>query len=755
MMSVLLLLLLCVLTTWALPDVLWPTQFNNNPPTRRAYTTEFRMGRPARPVRLEIRFDVDDFIVLFRDQQSESPTFRYETLTGLPVNTRHTLLNGSDVIQINLQDIRVPVVSDPREEYDFGNIAPQCGSDCNGVLGLGPNSYAWTLWPDMSLSSHQLFGNRIHPLFRRGFGNPNNPLAAVQCTSDHSALCTIERVRTRLIEANKALESSITLESALDERPLLVHNHELIGPRLSFTELYNTVAGEEEERPLRLLTGDQGGTVFFPPYRVRFRLDDHFIAVPPAIHRRIFALHNIYDDQDLSQWEALEIRMPAMSDIDQRTRDRLSELGFNMLSRAAPGDQVEIVLRLHPRDYIIRISARDAPLALIRENVYSNDTIEVGTAILERFVMHKHAFSDLLIMYHHRETLKLSSVEQILALILIWVAARWTLVDIDNHRLTVTGAFYELFAIPMALLSCILPETAIQMQEFTHIYPFFLFVILLAALCHTILILRHAVEVVVRIGLPYEQERWHRLKDRPTASFAAYILRVLCYKVTILTSLWMIMVGRQHDGVATFFTALIHLYLFYEVVRILHTGWFYVFLLMSNGGVTTWEKWVYDWVVGDYETYEQHEAQQKRLKRVMVDSRLPKILESMHMVESFGVPLEEAVFESPEEEDNKPRKRAKKQKMKQKKLGKWASPYDTGVPVDLGVLLLTVLIPTLLLGVHFYFSHAYFIEPVVRRLSYNYERLLPLLMINLYLLVVFRAVLYNRLFFAQSMRRTL
>jgi hypothetical protein len=75
--------------------------------------------------------------------------------------------------------------------------------------------------------------------------------------------------------------------------------------------------------------------------------------------------------------------------------------------------------------------------------------------------------------------------------------------------------------------------------------------------------------------------------------FSLHVLRVFSNRIVLGTALWLLMVARQGDGVATAMSAFVHVYIVGEFFRVTVLLWFAHWSAQNEGGPTRWERWIF------------------------------------------------------------------------------------------------------------------------------------------------------------------
>lgn len=137
------------------------------------------IGKPPRKLRLELRFDVAD-ILLIGDQKIHSDKFTYDR----PLSYGSL---GYDSVFFGSEERRTRVVSDTRGRTPPLTYPLLCSS-CVGIMGLRSDAMAWKWWPTASMTTVAItFGKRI-PVLEDASSVFNCALAL----ESDASVCTIQ-----------------------------------------------------------------------------------------------------------------------------------------------------------------------------------------------------------------------------------------------------------------------------------------------------------------------------------------------------------------------------------------------------------------------------------------------------------------------------------------------------------------------------------------------------------------------------------
>ncbi len=580
-------------------------------PMKRAFTVQCLMGAPRELVRLEVRFDLDSpTVVMFRRQHEWSLAFHPVAAAGAPVEGDVYLL-GTDVLIVNRHEVRILTASDPAK------ITPllserQCDS-CIGVLAMGPNSRMWDYWPDISFSTVSLQGNRLHTLISESLTSSfsQEHVAVVECVGGaEKTLCDTE--------------GSVGLVSSSTASDMMFLDRGLGG----MIQKGLALPSDEEEWRWRQRHKDEG--IFLEKekaadrypmkaYHIRFTMHEPFMRVPSALMKAVMNGHNVYEDT-MEKWDAIQVRIP-VSILPRKTLLQLAELGLDTSSAMVrqeildeeetlpdqeadtvitrkkkkkrhisaphhhPRDEGDIVFHLYPQDYIVELQGGRRILQ-IREFA-ENDTLEIGSFLLKRFVMHKHAPYGVLLMLHYESSLFYSTMNLLFLLLMVASLARWSMARPVEH-LTPMGSAFELAAVPIAFFATVASgDIYTHLRLYRYLLPYFFGFLTTCAFFHMF-----SISYGIWVGSRGTEGRRKRFLQSSTpagpedfeldrhghrATFYADITRTYTFKMVLCTAIWMMLVGRRSDGVESLLTSAVHLYILFEMIRMTHVTFIFLF----------------------------------------------------------------------------------------------------------------------------------------------------------------------------------
>ena len=443
-------------------------------------------GTPPESLTLEITFK-HDLTILYRDQSLHSVS--YTTQNG-----------GSEVFYFGSKRFRVPTLYDPgRHMYDEHS---HC-IECDGMIGLGKDSFFWKMWPDASFTASSIVAGGLNPLMETGAGCKG---CVVHCDPDGS-------------------DSSVCLcEGAITN----------IGDSLKIT------------------------------YPVRISMDSPVVYLPIELYDRYMTGKNLYDD-DVSDWPTIEITIPRANGIDSDSKSHMIGRGIDV-----PNCRGEMKVRIDPDD-LFRTFEVDGRVLLMRPNSDINDrSITLGNSIWNQIIMYRSACGRYMFVQEHAVHDHLSVGTLILFAILFWYLIRWkmTVIALDVERAlhkrdNWLNMLYELTAPPLALVALVLPIARGILEDFPVLY----------AISIAIFVTASIVEIAIFIAT-FVRGGWKKASSETL--FGINYMRNLSHETILMVALWVLVVGRRTEGVATILTVVINLYNLYNISY--HLFLFFVYI---------------------------------------------------------------------------------------------------------------------------------------------------------------------------------
>jgi hypothetical protein len=198
-------------------------------PEKGLYTTTLHLGKPIKPLKFQVSFKLNEQL-LFYDPKDQSISYSYDVPSEL-------FYFGSKAYRLA---VRVGNSSERATHLSC--------TDCKGILGLGPDSVYWDIWPSISFS----YGG-IH------LGDDKDSFLMDLNPEDKKRYCELEK-----LECQQDTIGICTTEA-----------------------LYKNTS-----------------------YRLRFDGDHPYLYVPRAVYQDYFSNKNVYRDT-LSDWAPLQFTIPA------------------------------------------------------------------------------------------------------------------------------------------------------------------------------------------------------------------------------------------------------------------------------------------------------------------------------------------------------------------------------------------------------------------------------------------------------------
>lgn len=284
-------------------------------PEKGLYTTTLYVGTPMKPLKFQVSFKHNDQILLYNPLE-QSISYSVEVPSEL-------FYFGSKAYRLGVR---------------LGNSSERTNCvDCKGILGLGPDSVYWDVWPSISFS----YGG-IH------LGDDKDSFLMDLNPKDTKQFCELEK-----LECQQDTVGICTTEG-----------------------LYKNTS-----------------------YRLRFDGDHPYLYVPPAVYQDYFQAKNVYRDT-LTDWEPLEFVIPSThfhslhSVCDHEDEFQLEggyrfDFDHNELVFVEHDGTAHIMVKPHPRENdTIELGIQVWRRFMIRKTTaFSNN----GHILLKKNVVNQHA----------------------------------------------------------------------------------------------------------------------------------------------------------------------------------------------------------------------------------------------------------------------------------------------------------------------------------------------------------------------------
>lgn len=134
---------------------------------KMSYVVNARYGIPTQHILLRVDFSLTNVILFHRSIIQKSVSYS----------------QGTDIIHLGMSDIyRVPVL------YDPSYLSDEC-LVCDGVIGLGPQSFVWYLWSSASITPGFILFGKVHDLMTGAQSQCKDCI--IKCAEgQRSGLCT-------------------------------------------------------------------------------------------------------------------------------------------------------------------------------------------------------------------------------------------------------------------------------------------------------------------------------------------------------------------------------------------------------------------------------------------------------------------------------------------------------------------------------------------------------------------------------------
>lgn len=468
----------------------------------QSYAVVVQAGTPPQKFTLEVSFSTDQ-IVLFRD------IFRF--------SQSYTNQNGfeSDIFYVADQRFRLKFIS------NLNRFTPSfqlnC-SRCDGLLGLSRGSLLWRLYPEITLTSVSV---------------------------------TLGGTNEALISANGCSGALIRCEPYTDDS-------------LCATE----------------------GSVDGINYTIKFSVESPYTYLPIDLFDKFVQGNNVYETAD-ERWIPISISL---------VRVKRDEIGDSVLSHMQSRDidltscKGEITVTLDPQ-YMIGKSDSGMRILLIKPNEDSTDnTIRIGTSSWNQFIFYKNTVWNTMIVHAHTVQPNMTVMNLILFSVMIWFLVRWKMTDVSvvlyskqdegktwknlwssdqptssstqepqslTRREIIINLLYEVGAIPLVVTIFFLPQTTNIMMDFPVVYwisfSFFLISVIVEVMSLRSLLIRSTNRV--------------RRRSRLSSSLVVHIClaRNIAYENNLILGLWLCVVQRRNEGIATLLTVLLNVYGVYNL----------------------------------------------------------------------------------------------------------------------------------------------------------------------------------------------
>ena len=410
---------------------------------------------------------------------------------------------GSEIFYFGSQHYRINTVEDPARHL-YGEHS-QC-RQCSGMIGLGQGSFFWQLWPDASFTSSSITVGGINPLLqnRHGF--------LIRCDND-------------LIETPECMCK---------------------------TE--------------GVIQGELGGIVH-KSYPICISVDNPLTHLPQDIYDRYMIDKNVYSG-NVSKWQPLQITLSdSQLEMDPHKLAHILSKGIYL-----PSDK-SVDIHIDPKRLIKEFEVEGKFLLMVPNQDSEDDTITIGNSIWNQFIMYRSPGGDFLFMKHHTVVDHFDALSLLVFSALIWYLVRWKMTDITMkidktfvRRNSWLNIFYEVTAPILGLVALLLPITRDIVSDFPELY-----FISIAIFSFSVI-----VEIIVIPTVIFDK----RLKNLKTSkrdtntweskhliyhAFRLNFLRNLAHETILMISIWVILVERRSEGVATVLTVLVNIYNLYNI----------------------------------------------------------------------------------------------------------------------------------------------------------------------------------------------
>jgi hypothetical protein len=469
-----------------------------------SYAVTLHVGTPLKEIVLEISFSYNT-IILFKDVSSTSQSYTFQDQTE------------SDIFYIADMQYRIPFIQDQYKSRFF-EFRPNC-TTCDGIIGLGEGSFFWRIYPDASFSQ---------------------------------ASITLGGINQIMARSSDCVGTPMTCE------------------RYSFDSLCTTV-----------------GVVNGKNYTIKFSLDSQFTYLPFELYDPFVMGNNVYESST-ENWSPLYIDIPKgyHSEID-------SHALLHMKSQHLDVKECEEDKRitLDPADMIGK-SENGMKVLLVRSNQEQEDNeITIGISILSQFMIYRHTGSNTMVIQSHLTRRNISPINLVIFSVLLWLLVRWKMTDmsismsprrtnikskkisdtvkissipfsigeLNRHKTTnresIVNLVYEFLSVPLVITVMFLPITVQILEDFPGLY--------------TIVIISFFVslstEMICLIIFIRRNERDEDSESISNLLVHATITRNIAYESNLILGLWLCLLERRLEGIATLLTVVINVYGLYNM----------------------------------------------------------------------------------------------------------------------------------------------------------------------------------------------